>query len=77
MWLLNDGVEDAFGDKAALDEAIRLAISEKTAQAEAEGLLRLAKEASAEGRKDDMTVLVMRITRPGNTISGENTVQFS
>ena len=26
---------------------------------------------------DDMTVLVMRITRPGHTISGENTVQFS
>ena len=77
LWLMTDGVEDAFGDKAALDEAIRLAISEKTAQAEAEGLLRLAKEASAEGRKDDMTVLVMRITRPGNTISGENTVQFS
>ena len=39
--------------------------------------LRLAREASAGGRKDDMTVLVMRITRPGNTISGENTVQFS
>ena len=77
LWLMTDGVEDAFGDKAALDEAIRLAISEKTAQAEAEGLLRLAKEASAEGRKDDMTVLVMRITRPGHTISGENTVQFS
>ena len=70
-------MEDAFGDKAALDEAIRMATSEKTAQAEAEGLLRMAKEASAEGRKDDMTVLVMRMTRPGNTISGENTVHFS
>lgn len=77
LWLMTDGVEDAFGDKAALDEAIRMATSEKTAQAEAEGLLRMAKEASAEGRKDDMTVLVMRMTRPGNTISGENTVQFS
>ena len=77
LWLMTDGVEDAFGDKAALDGAIRLAMSEKTAQAEAEGLLRLAREASAGGRKDDMTVLVMRITRPGNAISGENTVQFS
>ena len=75
LWLMTDGVEDAFGDKDALDGAIRLAMSERSAQAEAEELLRLAREASDAGRKDDMTVLVMRISRPGNTNSCAEAVQ--
>lgn len=59
--LMTDGVEDAFGSKTALDDAIREAMSEPTAQTAADRLLRVAREASQEGRKDDMSVLVLRL----------------
>lgn len=61
--LMSDGVEDAFAEKSALDEAIRDALSESTAQGGAEALLRTAREAASTGRKDDMSVVVLRISR--------------
>lgn len=59
--LMTDGVEDAFGDKHVLEDAIREAMSETTAQAAAERLLHTAREAALHGRKDDMSVLVLRM----------------
>ena len=61
--LMTDGVEDAFSGKTELDDAIREAMSEHTAQAAAEVLLRSAREASGRGRKDDMSVIVLRVAK--------------
>ncbi len=60
--LMTDGVEDTFASKAALDDAIREAMSEPSAQAAADRLLRTAREAQG-GRKDDMSVLVLRMSK--------------
>lgn len=62
--LMTDGVEDAFGSKTTLDDAIREAMSEPTAQTAADRLLRTAREAAQGGRKDDMSVLVLRLSKP-------------
>ena len=59
--LMTDGVEDAFAEKASLDDAIRGAMSEATAQTCAQRLLASAAEVSSEGRRDDMTVIVLRV----------------
>lgn len=59
--LMTDGVEDAFPDKETLNNAIRDAMSERTAQAAAEQLLQAAMHAAEHGRQDDRTVLVLRI----------------
>lgn len=59
--LMTDGIEDAFGDKHILEDAIREATSEPSAQAAAERLLHTAQEAARQGRKDDMSVLVLRM----------------
>lgn len=59
--LMTDGIEDAFGNKHILEDAIREATSEPTAQAAAERLLHTAQEAAQRGRKDDMSVLVLRM----------------
>ena len=61
--LMTDGVEDAFEGKTALDDAIREAMSEPTAQAAAQALLRAAREAAQSGRKDDMSVIVLRVRK--------------
>jgi len=61
--LMTDGVEDAFPGKTELDDAIREAMSEATAQAAAEALLRSAREAAREGRKDDMSVVVLKVSK--------------
>lgn len=61
--LMTDGVEDAFGNKNALDDAIREAMSETTVQQAAERLLRTAREAACSGRKDDMSVIVLRMRK--------------
>lgn len=60
--LMTDGVEDAFASKAELDDAIRDATSEPNAQAAADRLLRMAREAQG-GRKDDMSVVVLRMNK--------------
>ncbi|MBQ8616164.1 MAG: SpoIIE family protein phosphatase [Clostridia bacterium] len=60
--LMTDGVEDAFASKSELDEAIREAMSEPSAQTAADRLLRTAREAQG-GRKDDMSVIVLRISK--------------
>ncbi|MBP3453475.1 MAG: SpoIIE family protein phosphatase [Clostridia bacterium] len=60
--LMTDGVEDAFASKAELDDAIRDATSEPSAQAAADRLLRMAREAQG-GRKDDMSVVVLRMSK--------------
>jgi len=59
--LMTDGVEDAFGSRTELDNAIREAASEPTAQTAADRLLRTARDAACDGRKDDMSVLVLRL----------------
>lgn len=59
--LMTDGVEDAFASREALNDAIRDALSEPTAQRAAEQLLRMALQASEQGRKDDLTAAVLRI----------------
>lgn len=59
--LMTDGVEDAFAERTALEEAIRDAASEPTAQMAADRLLRTAREAAQGGRKDDLTAVVLRI----------------
>lgn len=59
--LMTDGVEDAFGDKHMLDDAIREAMSEPAAQAAAERLLHMAQEAALRGRRDDMSIVVLRM----------------
>lgn len=61
--LMTDGVEDAFPGKTELDDAIREAMSEATAQAAAEALLRSAREAARDGRKDDMSVVVLKVSK--------------
>lgn len=63
MVLMTDGVEDAYADKPALDDAIREAMSEPSAQAAAEALLRNARDAAASGRKDDMSVVVLKVRK--------------
>ena len=60
--LMTDGVEDAFASKAELDDAIRDATSEPSAQAAADRVLRMAREAQG-GRKDDMSVVVLRMSK--------------
>lgn len=60
--LMTDGVEDAFASKTELDDAIRDATSEPSAQAAADRLLRMAREAQG-GRKDDMSVVVLRMSK--------------
>lgn len=60
--LMTDGVEDAFASKTELDEAIREAMSEPTAQTAADRLLRTAREVQG-GRKDDMSVVVLRVSK--------------
>ncbi|MBQ7864795.1 MAG: SpoIIE family protein phosphatase [Clostridia bacterium] len=60
--LMTDGVEDAFAGKTELDDAIRDATSEPSAQAAADRLLRMAREAQG-GRKDDMSVVVLRMSK--------------
>lgn len=60
--LMTDGVEDAFAGKTELDDAIRDATSEPSAQAAADRLLRMVREAQG-GRKDDMSVVVLRMSK--------------
>lgn len=59
--LMTDGVEDAFTTREMLNDAIRDALSERTAQEAANRLLQMAKAAAEQGRKDDMSVVVLRI----------------
>ena len=61
--LMTDGVEDAFSNKAALEEAVRLCALEPTAQEAADALLLRVQEASAGERTDDQTVIVLRLTQ--------------
>lgn len=58
--LMTDGVEDAFRDKSALEDAIREAMSEATLQAAADRMLKTAREACGGGRQDDMSVVILR-----------------
>ena len=61
--LMTDGVEDAFPNRAALESAIRAALTESTAQEAAQTLLDSAILASGEQtRVDDRTVVVLRIS---------------
>lgn len=60
--LMTDGVEDAFSDRAALQDAILLALTAQEPQSAAESLLDSAQRAG-RGRQDDQTVAVIRIGR--------------
>lgn len=62
LLLMTDGVEDAFGDRLAFENAIREALSEKTPQAAAQRLLRIARE-EGRGRRDDMSVVILRVEK--------------
>lgn len=61
--LMTDGIEDAFDSKGELDDVIREALSEETVQAAAELVMQRAKDASRTGRRDDMTVIILRVTK--------------
>lgn len=58
--LMTDGVEDAFRSKGDLEEAIRAAVAEDPEVA-ANQLLQAAFDADEEERRDDQTVLVIRL----------------
>lgn len=63
LMLLTDGVEDAFDDAAALEEAIRTALSCDTPDEAAQTILDVALDADDDGRRDDQSALVLYITR--------------
>lgn len=65
MLLMTDGVEDAFEDRAALEEAIHDALREPYAQDAAELLLHTAQRAGANRTPDDRTVLVLQVEKAG------------
>ena len=60
--LMTDGVEDAFPNRAALEDAIRAALGESTAKEAATALLdSAARAAGGEPRADDQSVVVLRV----------------
>ncbi len=59
--LLTDGAEEAFPGKAALEEAILRAMEEETLADAAQVLLDAAVESDAGVRRDDQTVLILRL----------------
>lgn len=59
--LMTDGVEDAFPDRASLQDAILLALTEAAPQDAAESLLMAAQRAEGGRRHDDQTAAVIRI----------------
>lgn len=59
--LLSDGVEDAFGKTKALEAAINTAMSSREAAETAQSLIDAALKADADCRRDDQSVLVLRI----------------
>lgn len=61
--LMSDGVEDAFADRDDLQQAIRDALTEPSAQDAAQLLVQRAEKAST--RPDDRTALVLQIERAG------------
>lgn len=62
LFLMTDGVEDAFPSRAALEDAIRATLTESTAQAAAQALLASAvRAAGADSHADDQTIVVLRI----------------
>lgn len=60
--LMTDGVEDAFPDSAALEEAVRLCALEPTAQDAADAMLERVQDAGSGARMDDQTVIVLRLS---------------
>lgn len=63
LLLLTDGVEEAFSSKAALEQAILLALEEDTPEAAANALLQAAFDADDGQRRDDQTVIVLTVSR--------------
>jgi len=59
--LMTDGVEDAFADRESLQDAILLALTEASPQEAAESLLAAAQRSEGGVRRDDQTVVVIRI----------------
>ncbi|MCH5286376.1 MAG: SpoIIE family protein phosphatase [Christensenellaceae bacterium] len=61
--LMTDGVEDAFPSRVALENAIRAALTKRSAKEAAEALLDSAIRAAGEQtRVDDRTVVVLRVS---------------
>ena len=63
--LLTDGVEEAFRSRNALEDAIWLALEEPTPDDAARSIMLAAAEADGGQRRDDQTVLVIRIRSTG------------
>ena len=63
MMLLSDGVEDAFGSTAALETAVRTALSCDTPADAAQAILDAALDADDDCRRDDQSALVLYISR--------------
>lgn len=59
--LMTDGVEDAFADRESLQDAILLALTEASPQEASESLLAAAQRSEGGVRRDDQTVVVIRI----------------
>lgn len=59
--LLTDGVEEAFGGRSAIQEAVRIALDSPTAQEAAESLMDAAQAAQGGQRRDDQSVIVIRM----------------
>ncbi len=63
--LMTDGVEEAFPDRDALQDAILLALTEENPAHAADSLLQAAYRAEDGVRRDDQTVLVLRLREAG------------
>lgn len=61
--LVTDGVEDAYGSRSDLENAIRTALDEPDPNAAAERLVEDACEAAHGERRDDVTAVVLQITK--------------
>lgn len=68
--LMTDGVEDAFGSSRDMEECIAEALRHPSQKA-ADIILQAAWEASDEERRDDQTVLVIRLSRTGSDNDAE------
>ena len=58
---MTDGIEEAFPDKETLREAVELALMEQSEEGAAESLLQSAERSDHGSRKDDQTVMVVRV----------------
>lgn len=61
--MMSDGIEDAFGSRVQLEEAVEMALTGESAQAAAEALRLFAMQAQSDVQHDDQTVIILRIIR--------------